>query len=173
MHYFAEFMGRSDEARRAKRRRQKEKRKIKKMILSSDNSEQQLTTSSSASYDLDCDHGIDKDVLEMKFEDGFRQLDEINGKEVPQYSTKYLLKSREILMSKVEHYRQQLDQYELEKRRMALETRKTIENVKTFYKNIALGPTRTGRIVKAAIQDTHTAKTFLKEVLEQSTVMYP
>ena len=98
----------------------KDKKKNEK--LTSDHSTgQELTTPSSASHDLDYDHGIDKDVLEMKFEDGFRELD---GKAVPQYSKQYLLKSREILMSKVEHYRQQLDQYELEKRRMALETRK-------------------------------------------------
>ena len=76
-------------------------------------------------------------------------------------------------MSKVEHYREKLEQQEDEKRRLYFKHNQSLNNVKKFYRNIALAPTRTGRMVKTALCKSHSAKQFVKDIVENASVIYP
>ena len=125
--------------------------------------------SEGTSYTDDDDYGIDSHVMEMKLDDGYMESDQQAGQDVPEYTTQYLLRCREQLMSKVSHYRKLLEEQEVIKKKMALENSQKIQNIRTFYQNIAYAPTRSGKLVRAALSKTPTAKEFLKEVTEDSS----
>lgn len=67
-------------------------------------------------------------------------------------------------MDKVDKYQKELQQERMKHKKLVVSTEERIERICT-YTNIALAPNRTGRIVKAALCSTHTAKEFLKEIL--------
>ena len=116
---------------------------------------------------------VDTTVLEMQIEDGFKEQDEATCSCAEQYSSDYLQRCRQQLMDKVRAYRVELERERLEKKKLILETEERIQSIRTFYTNIALAPTRTGRIAKAALSSTHTAKQFLRETLSKSNARLP
>lgn len=112
-------------------------------------------------------YGLDTEVLKMQIEDTFKDMEEapeISGTH-SEYSAECLIKCRKLLMEKVSAYRKELQHERLEKKKILLETEERIQSIRTFYTNIAIAPTRTGRIAKAALSSTHTAQQFLKEVV--------
>ena len=94
----------------------------------------------------------------MQIEDGFKEQDGATCSCAQQYSPENLQGCRQQLMDKVRAYRVELERERLEKKKLMLEKEERIQSIQT---NIALAPTRTGRIAKAALSSTHTAKEFL------------
>lgn len=181
---FVGSMGRiSPEKKREKRKRQKVKRKLfnasnkfRKSSVNADNSGDILSSGSDGTDAIlkqDDVYGVDTTVLEMQIEDGFKEQDEATCSCAEQYSPEYLERCRQQLMDKVRAYRVELERERLEKKKLMLETEERIQSIRTFYTNIALAPTRTGRIAKAALSSTHTAKEFLRETLSKSNARLP
>lgn len=96
------------------------------------------------------------DVLHMKLEDFYQEWDE-NAV----YTPTYLLECRKQLIRKVESYRCKIEELHSEKAQTALKHRKEIEEIRTFYQNIAYGTSRSGRIVKKAMSTSDAAKELL------------
>ena len=175
----------SPEKKREKRKRQKAKRKLfasshkfrESSVNYGDNDGDSVFSGSGTddAYALQEDdmYGVDKTVLMMQIEDGFKEQDEATTLCEEQYSPEYLQRCRQQLMDKVRAYRVELERERLEKKRLMLETEKRIQNIRTFYTNIALAPTYTGRIAKAALSSTHTAKEFLRQTLSKSNARLP
>ena len=185
---FVGSMGRISPAKkREKRKRQKAKRKLFASINGFQESSEcavndgdilvsgnDITSSSSDGIRKDDNvYGVDTTVLEMQIEDGFKEKDESTGSCTEEYSSEYLQRCCQQLMDKVRAYREELEWERLEKKRLILETEERIQNIRIFYTNIALAPTRTGRIAKAALSSTHTAKEFLRDALSKSNVRLP
>ena len=177
-------MGRISPAKkREKRKRQKARRKLFASsnefrqssvdVKSDDDVGHDAGTSSDGILKDDDVYGVDTTVLEMQIEDGFKEQDEVTGSCTEQYSPEYLQRCRQQLMDKVRAYWEELERERLEKKKLMLETEEQIQNIRTFYTNIALAPTRTGRIAKAALSSTHTAKEFLREALSKSNARLP
>lgn len=168
--------------KREKRKRQRAKRKI---LTHVGELREHTVNSASVVSDDDASHtsdgllkeddmyGVDTTVLEMQIEDGFKELDESAGSCAEEYSRLYLLRCHQQLMDKVRAYREELERERLEKKKLILKTEERIQNIRTFYTNIALAPTRTGRIAKAALSSTHTAKEFLRDTLSKSNAILP
>ena len=76
-------------------------------------------------------YGVDTDVVEMRVEDGLKELTCMD-----EYSYEYLSKCRQILMNKV---REKLEQEKYEKKQEVW-----IQSIRSFYTNIAIAPSRTG-----------------------------
>ena len=180
-------MGRISPAKkREKRKRQKAKRKLfastNHFRESSDHavnngdiqvSGNDASSNSDGILKNDDVYGIDTTVLEMQIEDGFKEQDESTGSNTEEYSPEYLQRCRQQLMDKVRAYREELERERFEKKKLILETEERIQNIRTFYTNIALVPSRTGRIAKAALSSTHTAKEFLRDALSKSNARLP
>ena len=108
--------------------------------------------------------GEDTDVLHMKLEDFYQ-----GWEENAEYSRNYLLECREQLVRKVESYRRKIEELCTDKTETALKHRKEIEDIRTFYQNIAYGTSRSGTIVKKA----NHVQSKLPSRLQDSVVLAP
>ena len=168
----------SPETKRAKRKRQKARRKLfrssaaksKHMYVAqeSESNEMQAWSSNKNDQDDDDDCGVDTNVLEMRIEDGIKEQDFINETCMDEYSYECLLNCRHVLMNKVTFYRKKLEQEKFEKKKVIMKCEDSVQNIRSFYTNIALAPTRAEKIARAALSSTHTAKQFLREIAASS-----
>lgn len=150
-------------SKRDKRKKQKARRKLKfDNVPPQQMSEGSL--SSSGLQDTECQHksnddvlGLDLDVLEMTLEDTFTAPDE-------RLPYEYLDNCRKNLMRKVEMYHIQLQDMRAKNAQMRAQHCLEIERIRSFYKNIAFGHSRTGRIVRNVICTSKEAKTFVQEL---------
>lgn len=152
-------MGRPSPAtKRRKRHRQKARRKLKFRTELSDTSETEQCHSNQyvVGRDLPDEIGEDTDVMHMKLEDFYQQWDN------KEYTQGYLLECRQQLLRKVESYRNKIEELQTEKAELSLKHRKEIEEIRTFYQNIAYGTSRSGKIVKKAMSTSDSAKELLK-----------
>lgn len=102
--------------------------------------------------------GEDTDVMHMKLEDIYQQWDGC------EYTPNYLKECRHLLMKKVEEYRRTVEELQTEKAKQAVQHRNEIEEIRTFYRNIAYGTSRTGKIVKKAMSTSEAAKEVLRTI---------
>ena len=65
-------------------------------------------------------------------------------------------------------YKEDLNKCQEEQIAMTLAHRKELEQVKNFYQTIAFGLTRGGKMVKASMQKTQTAK----KVMDEMTALF-
>ena len=159
--------------KRRKRKQQKVRRKLKfspdkQSTYSEDNCEQSSdilmpndVATSEGDIELDKDeaaYGEDITVLEMHLEDSLRKEDEGN------YDYQYLLDCRKKLCRKVQYYRRKLEESVSANIKQALEHRKELESVRTFYHNIAYARTRTGQIVKSSLMNSSAAMALMKQI---------
>ena len=100
--------------------------------------------------------GEDTDVMHMELEDFYREWDN------SEHSSTYLKECRQKLIEKVKEYHQKVEQLQTEKIETACKHRAEIGEIRTFYKNIAYGTSRSGRIVKKAMSTSDAAKEVLK-----------
>ena len=84
-------MGRKSLSTKAKKRRNQKTKKKMRVHTDEFPALAEESTSNVNTDDVQDGYGIDMKVLEMQIEDGFRELDQEKGMEVPQYSTSYLL----------------------------------------------------------------------------------
>ena len=96
--------------------------------------------------------GEDTDVLHIKLEDFYQ-----GWEENAEYSCNYLLECRKQLVGKVESYRRKIEELCTDKTETALKHRKEIDDIQTFYHNIAFGTSRSGAIVKKAMSTSGAA----------------
>ena len=90
---------------------------------------------------------VDADVIvmEMTLYDDYRKLD---GNF---YSKNYLFKCRKTLMTRVKEYKKRIHELEKEVERAKLDGKEENERIRDFYEVIALGKSRTGKIVRSAM----------------------
>ena len=115
---------------------------------------------SESDVDIDKDeaaYGEDVTALEMHLEDSLRQ-------EKEEYDYEYLLDCRKKLCRKVQYYHNRLEKSVSANIKQALEHRKELESVRTFYHNIAYARTRTGRIVKSSLMSSSAATAMMKQL---------
>lgn len=168
---------RSPLKKKEKRKRQKAARKMKLNAAkfqpdgaSSSQSEECI----SGDYEfVNDEYGFDSAVIKMRIEDDFKEQDIRDGTCTDEYSKDYLIRCREILMSKVSAYQRELAQERLEKKRLVYATEEKIQNIQNFYKKMILVPSRAGTIFKKSISSTHTAQQFLSELVTSNTVLRP
>lgn len=156
-------MGRpSPSTKRQKRRRQKVRRKLK---FNNSNSSSNLDTdyeqNNGCDYEigrvLPDEIGEDTDVVHMKLGDFYQKWGDTD-----EYSHGYLMECRKQLMMKVKHYRCQNKTIKTEKAELILKHRNEIEEIRTFYQNIAYGTSCSGRIVKKSMSTSDSAKELLR-----------
>lgn len=163
-------MGRpSPETKRRKRQRQKVRRQLKFSSKSSNDCTSELDEYVVGRV-LPDEIGEDTDVMQMKLEDVYQQWDD------SKYTHKYLMECRQQLIKKIEEYRCKLEQLQTQNSEMTLKHRKEIEEIRTFYRNIAYGTSRSGKIVKKAMSFSDAAKEVLKAIgyqeLQRRLAMY-
>ena len=153
-------MGRpSPSTKRRKTKRQKVRRKLK--LAANSNCDLNQETGGCGEYVvgriLPDEIGEDTDVMHMKLEDFYQQWEDSN-----EYTHGYLLECRQQLMKKVKSYHCKIEELQTEKAELVVKHRKEIEEIRTFYQNIAYGTSRSGRIVKKAMSTSDAAKEVLK-----------
>ena len=121
----------------------------------------------SIDYATDDVLGIDIAALEMHIADGFKEDDEIDEESKQEYSYDYLVECRDKLRARVEHYQSQLAEERLKKQQIMYRCEEKLHRVRKFYKNIAIAPSRTGKIARAALLKFQTAKQFLNDTMSQ------
>lgn len=67
-------------------------------------------------------------------------------------------------MLKVNAYRSELERLKLDKAKMAFKHRSQIDRIRSFYQTIAFATTRTGKIVKTAMETSSAAANIMKEL---------
>lgn len=163
---------RSPLKKKEKRKKEKAKRKMKSKLQHDNMSSSCSSEESTSSFDfINDEYGVDSAVMEMYIEDSFKEQDLRDGTCMKEYSTNYLLKCREELMSKVDAYQRELAHERLEKKKIIASTEEKIQSIQNFYKKMILVPSRTGTIIKKSISSTHTAKQFLEELVSSGTVI--
>ncbi len=163
-------MGRcSPEKKRVKRKKQGKKANAIRKILDHnqqkcrpDANRNSLDYSQQISTDFTRDKvlGVDTEVLEMHIGDSYQEEDEVNGLPTPteEYNHDYL---------KVDCYHHQLSEERWKRKETTYNCEKKVHSIRNFYKNIALCPTRTGRIARAAMLKSQTARQFLDDTMTE------
>jgi hypothetical protein len=153
---------RSPELKRVRRKRQKIK-KNQRSQENKDNSvdaEETLTFNSDnflapSDFLSDCGGeeefeesvGIDLDVMEMVYDDSLQDVEE----DVGYYSTRqYLVDCRKRLITKVKKYKKENERMKSEIADTYFKHRKEIEQIRSFYKNVSLGLSRSARMVQSS-----------------------
>ena len=152
-------MGRPSPAtKKKKRQRQKLRRKQKFTATSgaTDSSEAEHSSGYVVGRVLPDEIGEDTDVMHMELEDFYREWDN------SEHSNTYLKECRQKLLEKVKEYHQKVEQLQTEKIEIACKHRAKIEEIRTFYRNIAYGTSRSGRMVKKAMSTSDAAKEVMK-----------
>jgi len=98
--------------------------------------------------------GVDLDVVEMT----------VANPDSEKFTYEYLQDCRKKLMLKVNAYRSELESLKLDKAKMAFKHRSQIDRIRSCYQTIAFATTRTGKIVKTAMETSSAAANIMKEL---------
>ena len=151
--------------KKAQRKRQKAKRKLsftRKAPTCADNFPPStgsfMDSPNEAAINTDDEEidalGVDLDVVEMT----------VANPDSEEFTYEYLQDCRKKLMLKVNAYRSELESLRLDKAKMAFKHRSQIDRIRSFYQTIAFATTRTGKIVKTAMESSSTAANIMKEL---------